>query len=136
MDKNTKNIIIIAIILIMIICSYFTVKQFNTKSIPDISFNQKEMINDKNDIKEIPETTEESDTTKNNDNKKSSDKNSRPNRPSGNSNFELSRVKTNRSNTLVYIILFGLESCIIGGSFVYLILLNTNKLKENNKKEK
>ena len=136
MNRSTKNIIVIIIMVIMIVCSYFTINKLNYKNIPDMS-NDRISISDKfnKDIKN-DNTTNDSNNINDNNQKRDNNRN-RPddikNRPN-NFNFDnkdFNPVKND--NNLIYLILFEIEGAIIGGCAVYLLLLNTNKLKENKK---
>ena len=136
MNRSTKNIIVIIIMVIMIVCSYFTINKLNYKNITDMS-NDRISISDKfnKDIKN-DNTTNDSNNINDNNQKRDNNRN-RPddikNRPN-NFNFDnkdFNPVKND--NNLIYLILYEIEGAIIGGCAVYLLLLNTNKLKENKK---
>ena len=142
MSKSTKNIIVIIIMVIMLVCSYFTVKKISNKNIPSMTNNQAEVFNKLN---EGSNNTNEENNANIDDSKKEDDStrknrgnrpNNMPNRPNGNNNFNFEKGNFNpgvRGNNTLFIILFGLESAIIGGCAVYLVLLNSNKLKDNKK---
>ena len=160
MNKESKNIILILIMVLMLVCSYFTVKCIYGRNIPNInddirnkiSTNEESNKEDTIQDKEInpSDTTQDSTTSRS----KNSTRRTPPNRPSRNNNsnnntnkddnvgrgfedFNFNKDsfnKVGRSNNTLYIILFGLESAIFGGCAVLLIAFNTNILKEDKKR--
>ena len=139
MNKSTKNIILIIVMVVMLICSYFTVEKINNRSIPNMSESQKELFNRDSNKIEGEETQEKENSTTDSESsvdpkKKESAKRAMPNRPDDfkrDKNFNVSNIeKLPSNNNLIYIVLFGLESIVFGACGTYLVLLNTNKLKE------
>ena len=154
MDKTTKNILLSALLLVMIICGYFTLHAMNNNcrvnnypvfdqtTIKEKDNNTKKK-EDKPTTKEdtvVDDETKEESTTK--------DQAARPNRPRNNpfnnnpfrnNNFNNNQFnnnfmmpeQNNTSNTIYYV-LYGIECAIGGATILYLIILNT---KKDNKKD-
>lgn len=132
MSRKVKNIILISTMIIMMICSYFTVNKINNGVITKISDNQKEVINSKrktkNDTNEqnIEKSTDKSTTD-------DSKKNKGNKLPSTSKKSFSKNYSINKTDNTLYIILFSLESMIFACSGLYILLLNTNNLKEGKK---
>ena len=175
MKLLTKNIILIAIIICMLIAGYFTINQIENNNvcygnIPNLTsrrtFNKDSSSRSKDSLKSSDETTDsnkdevisenetKSDSTVENqasDNSNNSSKNStsdstrkRPGSKSGNnsnerrrpgsdSNIDLPSNHINNlsnSNNILYYILFGFESIIVGISGTLLAISNIKKLSK------
>lgn len=135
MQRKTKNIIFIVVILLLCGCIVFTgylgTKLSNTNNMPNINQNGNEtpkMPNDNNQ-KEPPEKPEGemNDGTENNN----SNMKEPPEIPNNNGGIE--QQENNNDNNYVYLILFGIESLTLSIIVLYLIMSGFNKksLKES-----
>lgn len=128
MSRKVKNIILISTMLIMMICSYFTVNKINDIKMTKVSDNQKEVITSKRKTKN--DAVEQNNDETSVDNSKKS-KNGRI--PSTSKKSSYKKYSINKTDNTLYIILFSLESMIFACSGLYILLLNTNNLKEGKK---
>ena len=135
MDKKTKNIVSISVIVVLIISIILTIHFANSsnkndfingRGMPSFSNNQKGSMDDKKTGNEnIPSGF---------------DKNNRPSNriPSSDNNiFDMNNLP-NRSNGIEtkYVVLLTVESFLLGGAVMYLIINNINSDNSKNEKEK
>ena len=139
MNKTTKNIILIVLLVLLFIAAFFTVKQINNRD--SISFDKTKITNngnfDPNNIPNIDNKKEDSVVDDNtNTEKEATESNStrkRPNmkeRPSHNRkqfDFNGNFPKPSNKNNDIFIVLFGIESALSGAIILYLILSNLKK---------
>ena len=156
MNLATKNLILSIIIVVMIIAACFTVKCIEPKNdfgnMPSFNItnnsgsNPSEQIIDNNtetEDKTIDESSDSKETTTDTEtNKKDSFKNGRrerrnrdsnsgsKNRPSFNFDKDFKPNNARNSGNILYIILFGIESLVVGVCGTLLVLVNSKKLSK------
>ena len=151
MDKTVKNIVLIVLLVLLFVASYFTVNHIRNNNVVNFD-NTKFSENSNNPPSYMPKfDNKEDNVIDNNDNTETTDKsnttdrskrsNNRPSRDKGNfnrddfnKNFDFNNIKKpNNKNVDIFYILFGLESACAGAIILYLILSNFKK-EETKKK--
>lgn len=138
MDKTTKNVILVMILIILLVSAYFTVNYIKNDN--KFNFNNNMTIQDTNRNMTPPSMNQNKDdksdnVTDSNDNTKDTTNDS--SRPSMNrdrskkENFNRNNVTSinsqrHHSNNLFYL-LYGIESACAGAIILYLVLSNIEK---------
>ena len=139
MNKTTKNIILIVLLVILFIAAFFTVKQINNRD--SISFDKTKITNNGNfDTNNIPNidnkkedsvlddnTSTEKEATESNSTRKRPNMKERPSHNRKQFDFNGNFPKPSNKNNDIFIVLFGIESALSGAIILYLILSNLKK---------
>lgn len=133
MKRKIKNIIMILVIIILLVCSYFTMSLAGKNS----NFNNNQTMNEsmRGTPPVMPNNTESSSSNSNESaNTPPSTSDSNSSNQNGGTPPEMPRNTSNESNSssnsnidLIYYIVFGIESLIISLIIMYLVLSKFNK---------